>query len=91
MAILIVFLLIAVSYASCIATKITSRIARVVEDMSCHAFLIMAYRAFIPVAILIVFLLVVVGYHSSITAGVADCIACIIEDVRCYIHLFMTY
>ena len=87
----VVFLLVAVGYRSCIATKITSRIARIIKDVSRDILFISTDFALIPMAILIVLLLIAVSYASCITTSIAGCIAGIVKDVSCYVFPFVTY
>ena len=75
MTILIVLLLIAVGYASCITASIACRITSVIKDVCSDILLIATDSALIPVIYFVIFLLVAVGYASCITASVAGCIA----------------
>ena len=85
---LVMLLLVAVSYASCITTSIACRIASVVKDMCCNILLIAADFAFKPVICIVVLLFVIVSYRSCITTGVAGRIAGVVEDVSCDVFLF---
>ena len=87
----VVFLLVAVGYHSCITASIAGRIASIIKDVCCDVLFISANRALIPVIYFVIFLLIAVGYRSCIATKITSRIAGIIKDVRCYILLFMTY
>ena len=77
----VMLLLVAVGYASYIAAGVAGCITSIIKCVNRYVFLVMAYRAFIPMVRFVMLLLVVVGYVSHITTSIACRVTGVVEDM----------